>query len=166
MPTAATIQSLAALRLRNSREALIKAFESMPADKQICQPRLPDGGGKGRSAKQIIQELVLTNMTFAEMLRCGIEPNLDWDGELEKLDAHSPAVLIAVYRVGNETLVSFIEAMSDEHLTGTFFWLWADREISFAEFAFIPAWHTDYHAGQINYIQTLYGDGDDHSAPA
>jgi hypothetical protein len=31
---------------------------------------------------------------------------------------------------------------------------------SYADLMFVPAWNCHYHVGQINYIQTLYGDKD------
>ncbi len=161
---AATIQSIAVLRLRHSRIAFITAFEEMPAEKQAWKPTLSDNSG--RSARQLLEECTLTNLTFAEMLRSGVEPDLGWEDAISKLSAIESGALIEQFRAGNEALETVIEAMSDDHLGETFLWPWAERQVSFAEFVFVPAWHLDYHAGQINYIQTLYGDWDDHSAPA
>jgi hypothetical protein len=160
----ATIPAIAALRLRHSRKAFIDAFQAMPAEKQDWKPTLPDG--KGRSARQLVEECVLTNTTFAEMIRSGVEPDIDWVGELTKLGAVESGALVEQFRAGNEALAVLLESLTDDHLVRTFLWPWAEREVSFAEFAFMPAWHLDYHAGQINYIQTLYGDDDHHSPPA
>ena len=157
-----SIQALAALKLSHSRKALIGAFEATPTDKQDWKP----SDGKARSARQIMAECAVTNTTFAEMLRSGTEPDLDWHGELAKFEAAEPSALVEQFRAGNEALGAVIESLNDEQLMQSFLWPWAGREVSFAEFALIPAWHNDYHAGQINYTQTLYGDGNDHSAPA
>ncbi len=100
------------------------------------------------------------------MLMSGTEADIDWPDKLAKLADRKSDSLVAEFCAGNEALETVIKSMSDDYLSETFMWSWAERNISYAEFAFIPAWHLDYHAGQINYIQTLYGDGDDHSAPA
>ncbi|MCE9558253.1 MAG: DinB family protein, partial [Armatimonadetes bacterium] len=52
----------------------------------------------------------------------------------------------------NAAISAFPESRLSEEITlpwGTF---------NFAEVMAIPAWNFDYHLGQINYIQTLYGD--------
>ncbi|NUL82965.1 MAG: hypothetical protein HUU60_09615 [Armatimonadetes bacterium] len=61
------------------------------------------------------------------------------------------------------TLFDLFRTMPDERLAETK-WLPYDggRDFKMEEMMDYPRWNFNYHLGQISYIQTLYGDKDDH----
>jgi hypothetical protein len=62
-----------------------------------------------------------------------------------------------------DKLAEFYKSMGDERLTETK-WLPFDggRDFTMVEMMDYPRWNFVYHNGQINYIQTLYGDKEMH----
>ncbi len=60
-----------------------------------------------------------------------------------------------------DALVGAIEALSDEEIAAEGAAPWG-AQMPRAKIAAMAASHTAYHDGQLNYIQTLYGDAEDH----
>ncbi len=153
----ATLTEIAVKRLERSVNTLAKSYELVPVDKQEWQPE-----ESGRSARSLIRECVLTQGYYGEIIKTGSAPEMDWASEFERVQQIAPEALVAELRSTGEVLAAVVGSMTEEQLARTFFFPYGQLEMSFAEFAFIPAWHNDYHCGQINYIQTLYGDREDH----
>lgn len=57
-----------------------------------------------------------------------------------------------------EKLFEVLDAFPAEDLEATMFLPFGNRDWTFAELAMLHYWNACYHQGQVNYIQTLYGD--------
>ncbi len=149
-----SITSTAASLLRRSQEAFLKVYESTPADKLVWKPE----EGNGRSALDVMHECIVSDKFSAATIQSGAFPKLDWAAE-STLAATIPHDEIANrFRSGNNDLLAVIESVPDDRLDVTFQFPGSEREWTMAELLFLPGSHLDYHTGQLNYVQTLYGD--------
>ncbi|RYG45626.1 DinB family protein [bacterium] len=108
-------------------------------------------GEGARSPADIAWECVLTNRRLAMRMR-GEEPfNLDGFPSCPPESANATSLIRALSESSDELLAAAGEDMAREitYPGGS------ESVFSYAEFA---AMHMMYHLGQINYIQTLYGD--------
>jgi hypothetical protein len=96
-----------------------------------------------------------------QILRTRIYANLG-PGVWEQVEAECPdldAVCVKLKESATE-LVSAIESIPDDVTADTIETEWGPY--SLADCCIHAYWNMAYHEGQINYIQTLYGDNDEH----
>lgn len=117
--------------------------------------------GCARTGYDLTYEIVVTNGMFAKVVRGeGMEP-IRFEGWL-----HAPEDFKDKQRALEAVQASFADmktsllACPDDELGVT-----TDTPIgpkSRADIAYMSVYHGGYHSGQLNYIQTLHGDGEMH----
>ncbi len=151
-----------ASRLRAAGKDLEKAFGKMPADRQTWKPPAVVESGEshsGRDAQDQMIECGLLNGFLAAGFLTGEVPNPDWDAyAVQKATLDSQEKVMAAFTAGTEALAAAVEACPSARLAERFTDPFFKKEINWAEFADFMYWNMCYHEGQINYIQTLYGD--------
>lgn len=128
---------------------------------------IPDGneskswGGTSRSAIQIAAECVeFINSSTNSLDKAQMELTQEgFAASEERIKSKQQA--IEELREANRKFVQKVESLSDEQLAETVTAPWG-TPLSRANYAAIVPTHTFYHDGQLNYIQTLYGDKDTH----
>ena len=106
-------------------------------------------------------ECVAANLKWRNILQTGQYSGIS-DEAWEQIVAECttlPDTLARLERSGAE-LVAAILAISDEDTADVIATPW--EEYSVADCCLHAYWNMVYHEGQINYIQTLYGDTDEH----
>ncbi len=132
----------------------MKVYESMPVNKLEWKPE----EGNGRSALDIMHECIVADKFSAATISSGAFPDLDWAGERSKAAAIPVGELVSQFKAGGEALIVVVKSLDENRLDILFEFPGSERKWTFAELLFLPGSHLDYHTGQINYIQTLYGD--------
>lgn len=146
-----------AARIRSAGRKIEKAVGKMPADRQSWQPSVE--GNNGRDALDQIIECGLLNGVIAASLQSGEAPNPDWDAyTAKKATLNTTEKVLAAFKEGTENLAASVEACPEARLAEKFTDPFFNREVNWAEFVDVLYWNMCYHDGQINYIQTLYGD--------
>ncbi len=147
-----TIQALAAGRTERGTENLIVAALATPPDKRTWQPL-----ENGRSVADLLVECTLVNLKWAASLRNRVYTRVTSETEACVISAPDDTnLLIERLRASTSELIAAIKNVRDDELPqmlptpfGTY---------SMADLCLIAYWNSVYHEGQINYIQTLYGD--------
>jgi hypothetical protein len=143
-------------------DAAFKAARAVPADKLNWKPL-----DQGRSVLEQSQELAQCPY-WAESI-VGDKPMPEMTDELRaqiKAETESWTTVDICQAECNkrlESLFKLYRSLPDEQLEKTK-WLPYDggRDFTWKEMMNYPHWNFTYHEGQINYIQTLYGDKDMH----
>lgn len=144
-------------RVRYVGRKLEKAVAKMPEDRQTWEPVLD--GNTGRNTQDQLCECGLLNAWCAQGLQAGSLPAPDWDAyNAQKATLDTPEKALAAFKEGTEALTSALAASSAAILTSTFVNPFSGQETDWVDFVEIMYWNMCYHEGQINYIQTLYGD--------
>lgn len=136
-------------------EMLFGAVKKMPADKQTWKPL-----DEGRSALEQCRECA----TVADMFQSNIDPNHTprW-ASFEEMSAESSTWDLdkceAECKATTAKLNQAIAKMTPEQMVEMHTMPWG-MEHSGGEIAGFHYWNLVYHLGQVNYIQTLYGDRD------
>jgi hypothetical protein len=151
-----TLQILAAERTLKGAGNLIRLLDATRTEKRLWKPL-----DSGRSAVELVVEATLVNRKWALTLREGsymrLPPEVVAQAEASSQDA---AQVTPLLHESAEELAAAILALSPEQL---------DAQISapfgtytVAQCCLLGYWNMVYHEGQINYIQTLYGDDSAH----
>ena len=147
--------------VERTRDDLLKTFSFVPDDKLGWSP-----GGAARSALWLVGHCGATNHAFAAFLR-GDRPDLPTD----------PALIAAAIRAGGQAtrtreeaidtvqkgaaeILAALDTVTEERLAGTSetpfgpmpFTIWIDAART----------HMGAHARQLDYLQTIWGDVEDH----
>lgn len=152
-------QDLVAELTQSASDAMVRNFKAMPEDKQDWKP-----AAGTRSAMNQLWEIGMVNERFAQFLTgTSTEPfsfetlQALWTNEcphtsselIEKLEAATAHLCEAIRSLPDERLEEMIQMNSEAQLpTKMLMWMGLRN-----------AW---YHVGQVNYIQSLYGDGEMH----
>lgn len=141
-------------------DALFSTVRAMPPEKQDWRPM-----GKGRSALDQVRECAQAPTWFSTLLEKR-EFVFDQDRYQEMVEERSQWDLDTCERLCRENtaaLIKAIENFPEEDMMKTMpVPLGENLEWSFLDIMGLHYWNTVYHIGQINYIQTLYGDKEMH----
>lgn len=152
-------QQMAAMLTRDVAHSLARTVQAMPAEKQMWKVL-----DTGRNAYDMILECVGANWFVAEILKTKDVPQMD-PHKRDDLPVQADTVdkALALLRISAEELADAQEAFPDDLLEQNVT-LPFGGGISkpFAWVMMVGYWNMTYHLGQINYIQTLYGDMDMH----
>lgn len=149
-----TVQGLAARLNRQVAGGLERAFAAMPADKQTWKVL-----DEGRSALHQVAECAEVNRLGARILREKAFGPVEWEAyQAARASLDTPEKALAALRETTAELVAEIESFPNENLDDAVTFPWDDTTSSLAEAMWMPYWNMAYHIGQINFIQTLYGD--------
>jgi len=142
-------------------EGIFRTARAVPEDKLDWKPM-----DNGRTVLDQIQEVSQAPMWFLTVLEKKADPKFTpeqfqqarearqaWDS-LDKCEE--------VCKANSEKLFEQIRNLSDEDLSTPIKFEGSDREYTLADIALFHHTHLNYHIGQINYIQTLYGDTENH----
>lgn len=153
-----TIQQMAAQLITEAAEALERNLAAMPADRQDWS-----AGRPGRTALEVVRECATTNHFLAQLLTQRGMPGAGGGAPVPPGECATPEQVLELLRAGRDALVAAVSAFPDEHLQDTVTLPFGGgMTLSFAQVMFKSYWHMTYHEGQVNYIQTLYGDTDWH----
>jgi len=136
---------------------LSDAANNVPEEKSEWNPE-----GKGRSAKGILEHMAASNLGFSRVI-AGKDLPMKVDHINRKdvaLPANSYEKALSRYKKSIEAVVNSMEALSDKQLLEERTLPWGDASNT-AMAMNIVSFHTMYHAGQLNYMQTLWGDDED-----
>lgn len=156
-----TIQEYMIDSTRRAAAAVFKAARAVPADKLEWKP-----SDLGRSVLDQARECAICPEWAVQIITDSMP---EWNDELQaQIKATQDAWLTIddCERECNARLDKLAEVylgMDDEKLKATK-WLPYDggRDFTGLEMMEYPRWNFDYHEGQINYVQTLYGDKEMH----
>jgi len=148
--------------IQRANDEAFKYAKAIPADKLTWQPL-----DLGRSALDQLQELAQAPGYVTGTIKGDPQTGHDADA-WQKLVAERQAwtTIEDCEREAKKNLDTLFEAIrgcTDERLKETV-WLPYDggRDFTIQEICEYPRWNANYHAGQIAYIQTLYGDKEMH----
>jgi hypothetical protein len=129
---------------------LTNAAKSTPDDKLDWKPE-----STARSAREVFTEAVIMLTNTAGMLNERKMPDT-YEATVSAYAAMSINELITQAHTDLEVLSKAILAFPDSDFEQTLELPWGT--MSFFDIMTYPYWNMMWHAGQINYIQTLYGD--------
>ena len=153
-----TIQQLTAKANGDVAASLARALLAMPEEKQVWSPL-----EEGRTALNMVAECAVINRFGARVLRERVVPPLDsesYAAEVADLDTADKAVEALHSSV--EELGNAIESLPNDLLETNVQLPWDEQPSTLGEATLMAYWNMVYHLGQVNYVQTLYGDREMH----
>jgi hypothetical protein len=151
-----TLQQLAASRTKRAAQDLIAAAESTPAERLSWVPM-----GEARTILDQLTECVVANMKWTQILRTRRYANLGrvvWEAVESECDSLSK--LTTRLQQSAADLCEAIGSIPDNETGDEIETEWGPYTL--ADCCLHAYWNMVYHEGQINYIQTLYGDTEEH----
>ena len=154
------LKSFVIKRTLQSVDTLFNAVRKMPEDKVDWKPL-----DNGRSALSMAQECAQAPLWGVSFLTAR---KFEFDEERFAKAAQERATWSLddcerICRENTAKLIEVIEAFPDSDLDQTITLPFGGgKDFSFAELMNLHYWNTTYHIGQVNYIQTLYGDKEMH----
>jgi hypothetical protein len=142
---ASAIRSLAVGQLSWSLNHAVTTFEAVPEDKLDYKP-----SDTAKSARELIQHLLYGNGMMLGGF--GVECN-PAEGSADRAD------LIDRLKSSTEQLVAKFEAVPDEAMDTIVPFL---SGMPMPRFLMAASWHMARHAGHSDYLQTIWGDMEDH----
>jgi hypothetical protein len=129
-------------------------MEFIPADKHHwC------AGGCARTPLEIYLECAGTYRFLAKFLR---GENTDWSESHPKLEEYPDYTAAkALMAQCQQEFFAVLDNLKSPDWDKKMTLPWG-HEMTLGELIYLPAFHTGYHAGQLNYIQTLLGDKEFH----
>lgn len=150
------IQALSATLTRETAEVLIALLDATPADRFTWRPL-----DQGRTIHHQLVECCLANRKWTAILRTRTYANFgEEEADAEFQRCTDPEVLKTRLRETAAELSDAILAIPDEDISLKVETAWGPY--SLARSCMHACWNMMYHEGQINYLQTLYGDKSDH----
>lgn len=140
--TAPDIRSLAAGKLRWSLAHFVKSFEATPDDKLDFKP-----AETAKSPRELIIHVLGGNAHVAKSLGMDLDPV---PGPTDR------AALQQRLQDSTEAIAKEIEAIPLERLDSMIDFVAGPMPMPI--FLFIEDWHVARHAGQLDYLQTMWGD--------
>lgn len=138
---------------KQAHHFMTKDLQALPEDKQNACP-----GGCARTPLNVIAECAMVHRMVGDFLRTGKAeriPAEERDAHLNSFDTMEKA--LAYLDRETQYLLGVLETL-DENTLGDV----SEEPLGFPMTRFglaqLPAMHMMYHDGQLNYIQSLYGD--------
>ncbi len=158
-PEPIAVPALAALLTHRATNDLVALLQATPDDKLAWTPE-----NTGRSVLEQAKECAIVHYIWAVIIRergLPIEMPPEFTAFAEQA-INSRESAIAALQTTTNALVAAIQSVAPEE-TGVAVRvdMMSDRKVALAECCLYPYWHTVYHEGQVNYLQTLYGDTKD-----
>lgn len=144
-----------------SVEGIFRTARAMPEDKLDWQPM-----DNGRSVLDQLQEVSQAATWFSAVIEKKADPQFPQEQWEEARQARKAWDTLdkceEVCKANTEKLFEQIRNLSDEDLDTPIKFEGSDREYTLADVVTFHQTHLNYHHGQINYMQTLYGDTENH----
>ncbi len=143
-----TAQEAAARFTEKSGAEMLLTLARTPDDKLEWKPE-----GIARSTMDIVRECAVHCDEWGQLL-----DSLEWPAEFKVRIGAMTTREEAIYelKAGVGRLVEAIRAVPDDKLDQNFKSPWEEAPVGF--WLTYAGGHNQYHIGQMNYIQTLYGD--------
>ena len=143
---ASALRTLAGGQLRSALNRSLATFKATPDDKLDFKP-----SETANSIRDLVVHAIEGNYYVGQAL--GLD--LPKDGPTDRES------LVSRLTETTDAVIAAIEALSDEQVSGSvdFF----GHPMPMTAFMLVDEYHVSRHAGQIDYIQTIYGDLEDHS---
>lgn len=154
--TTVSVTAVAAEMTQEVSRTLIAIAQATPEDRLNWQPL-----DNGRSMLNQLIECSLANWKWTTILRTRAFFSISkdvWEETANELDTLEKVT--ARLRKTTADLVDAIRSMPVEQLSETVDTPWGPY--SLARCCLHAYWNMAYHEGQLNYIQTLYGDFEEH----
>lgn len=155
----ASLPHLAALMTERASADVIAAALAVPAERLTWKPSEPV---RSTVMSQLFECAVVNTLWAVVVAQRGIDKDVMPPAYLDLRDAQSAGKLdtlipmLAALEQSTLTLTQAIRGLPEDE-TGTVVPVW-DGTMPLSECCFYAYWHLVYHEGQINYLQTLYGD--------
>lgn len=151
-----TVQEQAIRMNEQAGKSLVTAARAMPEDRLTWSVL-----DEGRTVLDLVRECAESPLWFAKMLERRDGPPLARD-ELGGSETEAPATLEGCERALSENtqrLNDVIRSVPDGDMMKLIAMPWNPSDtVPAADVMFMHYWNATYHLGQINFIQTLYGD--------
>lgn len=135
-------------RIEKIAELLLKAARAVPADKQNWKP-----APEGKSAQEIVAHLGMAGYFFAMLIR-----GVDKPSPMPEAKTYDDA--LKLFAASQAELTQTIRSIDPQHFQEKRTMPWGEVR-SLKDLITSPMPHMAYHWGQINYLQTLWGDQQD-----
>lgn len=147
LEAAEAVRQLAVRRLERASNHVLATFAAVPDDRLDFSP-----SETARSCRSLLAHIIEGNGYVAQAMGLSV-PTGD-----EKADRD---VLARVFQEGATVLLEAVRAMPAERIGATipFF----GQDFPTPAFLMTAEWHMSRHAGQIDYLQTVWGDLEDHA---
>lgn len=157
---ALTVQEFQARRIERIADSLAHFVRTTRPDRLDWSPAA-EGGAETRSMLEQIEECIVVNDLFAALLRGErVDREAARNRRLDFVDVEDACRQL---QASAEALAAVVRGLSDADLTRQYpFWRGPTPGERVIE---MPYRNMAYHAGQINFIQTLYGDTEFHAPP-
>ena len=139
-----------------AKNRLLTTFAHVPDDRLHWTP-----SPTAKSAQRIAAHAAIANFGFAAMTRGERLPadnlaDVVRLSEAKELAVTSREQAVAIIEESTRHLLSAIDALTPERLRGDAYL--PIGPMPMASFIFLGARHAEMHAGQIDYLQTIWGD--------
>jgi hypothetical protein len=129
-------------------ESLWRTVKPIPEDKLDWK-----AAPEVRTVRELLGELVNTTKYTADLMNTLKEPGMDnWNGD----QTRTPEQFEKEFRSAMEEYFKALDSFPEDKLAEKITLPWG--ELTFHQVIAYAYWNLMYHLGQINYIQTLYGD--------
>lgn len=155
--TLPNIKDLTINRLNGNVEQYIRDMSFIPDDKLGVVPM-----GCARPVLEFTAEVIGFNMFVAKAMKGEPIPNMsDEDKAAFFASVSSRAIAERMLTEGVSEIITAFEKLTEAELMEevTLYWGQTETRLIVANMA---AAHMGYHDGQLNYIQALFGDGENH----
>jgi hypothetical protein len=155
----ASLTELAALMTERASADVTAAALAVPAARLTWKP---SDAARSTVMSQVFECAVVNTLWAAVVANRGIGKDIMPPAYLKLRDAQAAGSLdtwvpmLAALEQSTLALASAIRALPEDE-TGTVVPVW-EGTMPLSECCFYAYWHLAYHEGQINYLQTLYGD--------
>jgi len=148
-----TTEAAKAITKEQTRQ-LNLAMEFIPEEKRRWK-----AGGCAKTPMDIYLECVVTYLWAAKLLR---GESVDWAQLARKAQEFSDFEKAkALAEQWQQEFFSAMDEVSQSRLEDKIDPGWGEK-MPLGQFLFLPSYHVCYHCGQLNYVQTLLGDGEMH----
>jgi hypothetical protein len=155
-----SFQEVAAGMIEKISRDLISLAEATPVDKLTWQPM-----SEGRTILDQLIECSIANAKWTKILNTREHITLTSEERAAVIaDPETLENVVAHLRATTAKLAATIRGLPDD-LVGTAWPLPWNPSVTrtVAEACLHPYWNMAYHEGQISYVQTLYGDQEEHT---
>jgi uncharacterized damage-inducible protein DinB len=144
----------------SAKKRLLNTLEHVPDDKLNWKP-----SDTANSAIRIAAHAGLSNHHFATMIRGESFPDIPKEKLFEQIEAQEAAVttraqVVAIIEEKATEAIAALKALTPEQIASEVPTIFGPMSMGFI--MTLVGRHMDDHAAQIDYLQTIWGDGDMH----
>ena len=133
--------------MHEGTDSLWRSVKAMPTEKLTWKP-----SETSRTAQELLAEIVMTTGYTAKLVKVQKDPGM---GETEQA-VQTVEELEKAHRANVELFLQAVKGLPEEKFLEKIELPWGSMTfLSAISYAY---WNLMYHLGQINYIQTMYGD--------